>query len=181
MRNGDFSGSGINPIYDVTNQIAGSNGGITYVQFPGNMIPASRESKVSQNLLTLFPAPTAGGSVNNYVGILSPGQVTQWLLALKGDQYVSDKDRISGTFQDSRPQTSAASVLGANFNENTSTRFERGKVDWSRSFNPHLSQQIMFGVSRQWSNVASANYGQDIGAKAGLKGTFGMATARGLS
>ncbi len=172
MRSGDFSGPGISPIYDPQNIITAPDGSTTYAQFAGNIIPTTRESKVSKNLFGIVPAPTAGGSVNNFVGVLSPGSATQWLLAIKGDQYLSANDRISGSYQGSRPQSITASALGADFGNVNKTAFNRGKVDWSHNFTATTSQQILFGVSRQWSTSQSQNYGQDIGAKAGITGAF---------
>jgi hypothetical protein len=172
MRTGDFSAGDISPIYDAQNSITGANGAVSYIQFPGNIIPVSRESKVSKNLFDLLPAANRPGSVQNFVGALSPGQATQWLLFVKGDQYLSANDRISGSYQESRPQSTTASLLGANFGDVSQTRFERIKLDWSRNFSPHVSQQALIGVSRNWSTVQSQNYGQNLGAKAGLTGNF---------
>ncbi len=172
MRTGDFSGPGISPIYDPQNLVTAADGSTTYAPFPGNIIPSSRESKVSKNLFGIIPAPTAAGATNNFVGVLSAGSATTWLLAIKGDHYLSSKDRISGSYQGSRPASVTPSALGANFGDVTSTRFNRGKVDWSHNFSPTISQQVLFGVSRQWSTTQSQNYGQNLGAKAGLTGAF---------
>ncbi len=172
MRNGDFSGGGILPVYDPKNLVTAADGSVTYAPFSGNIIPASRQSTVSKNLFGIIPAPTLSGPVNNFVGVLSPGSATQWLLAIKGDQYLSANDRISGSYQGSRPQSTTASALGSNFGDVSRTNFNRGKVDWSHNFTPTTSQQILFGVSRQWSTTQSANYGQNLGAKSGLTGAF---------
>jgi hypothetical protein len=170
MRQGDFSASDILPIYDVLSARTDASGNVLYNQFPGNQIPLTRESKVSKNLLDLIPVANRPGSINNFVGSLPPIQSTQWLLSLKGDHYISANDRLSGYFQASRPQMLGASLQGENFGDATRSNFNRIRLDWSRNFTPRVSQQLLFGLTRQWGSTQSRNFGQNIGQKAGLTG-----------
>ena len=172
MRAGDFSAADILPVYDVLSATADASGNVKYLQFPGNQIPVGRESKVSKNFLDLIPTANRPGSINNYVGSLPPSESTQWLLAVKGDHYLSTKDRISGNYQASRPQSLSASILGQTYGDATLTNFNRIRLDWSRNFTPRVSQQLLVGVTRQWGSTQSRNFGQNLGQKAGLTGTL---------
>ena len=172
MRSGNFSAPDLSPIYDVNNPVTDSSGNIRYQQFPGNQIPQTRLSKVSKYFLDKIPKPTGPGSINNFVGSLPPQSSTQWLLAIKGDQYISVKDRISGYFQASRPESLSSDVLGEAFGNANIQRFNRGRIDWSRNFSPSFSHQLLVGVTRVYSTVQSRNYGQNLGSAAGLTGLF---------
>lgn len=63
--------------------------------FPGNIIPAGRVSAVAANLLSLFPAPNAGGSsiVNNYVAAPLLLQNSN-AFDVRIDQNFSSKDQL---------------------------------------------------------------------------------------
>ncbi len=172
MRRGDFSASDVLPIYDVLNQTRDAAGNVRSVQFPGNLIPQARFSKVSKFFLDRIPAASRPGSINNFVGSLPPQSSTQWLLAVKGDQYISAKDRISGYYQASRPQSLTSDVLGESFGNANTQSFNRYRLDWSRNFSAALSHQLLVGVTRSTATVQSRNYGQNLGAAAGLTGLF---------
>ncbi len=172
MRRGDFSASDLLPIYDVLNQTRDSAGNIRYLQFAGNQIPQTRLSRVSKFFLDKIPAPTRPGSINNFVGVLPPQSQTQWLFAIKGDHYLSSKDRLSGYFQASRPESLTSDVLGESFGNANLQRFNRGRLDWSRNFTASLSHQLMVGVTRVYAGSQSRNFGQNLGASAGLTGLF---------
>lgn len=62
QRAGNFSGS-TTTIYDPT---TGDTAGNNRVAFPGNLIPANRISRVSQQLYGLLPAANLGGLTNNF-------------------------------------------------------------------------------------------------------------------
>ena len=42
-------------------------------------------------------------------------------------------------------------------------------MDWSILFSPHISQQVMYGVTRSYSTNQPRNYGEYLGEKAGLQ------------
>lgn len=62
IRAGDMSGSGT-PVYDPT---TGNPDGSGRTPFPGNIIPASRLSPITQKLVALVPQPNQSGLVSNY-------------------------------------------------------------------------------------------------------------------
>ena len=68
MRSGDFSTSGRN-IFDPDSRVYNASGlAVSATQFPGNVIPASRLNRVSQQLFEFFPRATTPGDniLSNY-------------------------------------------------------------------------------------------------------------------
>src|SRR5690606_18067320 len=70
VRPGDFSqaffptsSNTVTPIYD---PLTGDENGRGRTQFPGNVIPLSRLSPISQRILQDLPAPNQGGAVQNF-------------------------------------------------------------------------------------------------------------------
>jgi hypothetical protein len=68
MRRGDFSALPV-PIYDPATTRPNPNGsGFVRDQFPGNIIPPERLSRVSQYFQSFLPATTGAGVQNNFLG-----------------------------------------------------------------------------------------------------------------
>ncbi|MEO5954055.1 MAG: carboxypeptidase-like regulatory domain-containing protein, partial [Chloroflexia bacterium] len=99
MRRGDFSASDVLPVYDPLTLATDAQGNQRRQPFPGNQIPATRLSTVSRFFLDKLPTANRPGSLSNFVGSLPPQAQTQWLLFVKGDHYVSERDRLSGSYQ----------------------------------------------------------------------------------
>ena len=87
QRNGDFSELS-NPIYDPA----------SHQPFPGNVIPPSRLSTISQSLVKLFPAPGNSNLINNYTG-LTPTSTTAKHYFAKVDHNFTDNSRLSASFR----------------------------------------------------------------------------------
>jgi hypothetical protein len=110
MINGDFSGLVIPgtstpiPIY-VPNAWA-SNPGLIPAgcnpgaapghQFPGNIIPKSCISAVSQSLLGLIPNPTSGGELNNLRSLVTLKEQNNWGFTI--DHNLTEKQALHGAF-----------------------------------------------------------------------------------
>ena len=90
MRTGDFSRE--NRIFDPVSTTA-SGSTFTRTQFENNQIPAARFDPVTRKLINAYPAPTLGGSVNNYLA--SPAQRQRWD---QGDVRVDHRIGASDTF-----------------------------------------------------------------------------------
>jgi len=108
QRNGDFSstylpGGALDAIYDpnTTTPVSGNTGQYVRTQFPNNMIPLTRFSPASIQLMNLFPLPNAPGTAltatNNWVGNSSIGGDNNQYVG-RVDQNVSDKQHILGRF-----------------------------------------------------------------------------------
>ena len=173
MRQGDFSAPDILPIFDILSPYTDAGGNPRRRQFPNNQISPDRFSNVSKYFLNLMPLPNVAGagSINNFVGVVSPSKSTQWLLATRIDHNLNQKDRISGYWQFAQPSSVNGSVLGDTFGTESTQNFNRIRMDWSHIFSPHVSQQVLYGVTRSYSTNQPRNYGENLGQKAGLSGT----------
>jgi hypothetical protein len=101
MRTGNFSellaangGPGY-VIYDPTSlTCVGSS--CTRTAFPGNIIPASELSPISQYMQKFLPAPTNSAISNNYLGGI-PGGYDNWLYSGRIDYDISSRQRLSAS------------------------------------------------------------------------------------
>ena len=169
MRKGDFSGPGINPLYDVLTQVSDTSGQVRRTPFPNNQIPISRLSKVTANLFPYLPAPNRPGNLLNFVGATST-TYTPWNFSAKGDQYLTTNHRLSGLYTRFTPNQNAGSFLGDQFGRSTFRTAQRTSIEDSFTITPALVNQISFGVSRQSGGTAQNNFGQNLGTKLGLQG-----------
>jgi len=78
-----------------------ANGSYTRTAFPGNIIPASRISKVAGNVAQIFPMPNALGNqfthVNNY-STVGGGGTNEHQIVTKEDYNLSSRWRFFGTY-----------------------------------------------------------------------------------
>jgi hypothetical protein len=173
-RTGDFSAFP-QLIYDP----ASATGSAVRAPFPGNVIPSSRISKVSQSFQSYLPAPTNGNISNNYLATL-PNLVNNDSTTDKVDYNISDKNRLFGLFSFGEYRNP---IVGSLTPISTSTlpipyTDGRGVIEHatlaqlhdSHIITPNIINQASFSVSRLFipltSNTASGNYP----SKAGLTG-----------
>jgi hypothetical protein len=104
MLQGDF-GEWPDPVYDpATTESVGS--GFTRKAFPNNVIPKSRWSRVSGNMIQYHPQPDLPGVTDNYLMPLSSPRVDQRHSGFKIDHRINSSQRISGMFNyTDRPST----------------------------------------------------------------------------
>lgn len=175
MRNGDFSASDVNPIFDPTTLLTGPDGNPQRRQFSHggrlNVIDPNRLSPVSKYFLNTLPLPNRPGSFLNYVGT-SRTVNDNWDFSAKVDQYLNAQHRLSGFFQWSRPKTTNGSVLGDFFGNHNYEVYYRPRLDWSYVIRPNLVHQTLLGFTRYRFQTQSNNFGADIGRVAGLRGTY---------
>jgi len=196
-RNGDFSALlntsnviGTNPcdgspvyagqIFDPTTTHIGAGGIACRSAFPGNQIPASRISPISQKFLTYLPLPnTVGANGINYV-LSSNTSLYNTTYTIRIDENFSEKDRLFATY-DSRENTRYAGnnpiypgpVDPNGWNQDFITHY--GRVGWDHIFSPALLNHMNLGYNR----TNSQNY--TIGAVQATKGNINWASQLGLS
>jgi Carboxypeptidase regulatory-like domain len=102
-----------NEIYDplTRNFTAGGLGYAT--PFPNNVIPASRFAASSIAFQNLFPQPNPGNTnlVGNYTGNIGGGRYSA-IPALKADQVISSKDKLSFYWSRNNTESQISSPLG---------------------------------------------------------------------
>ena len=173
-RTGDFSAFP-QLIYDPTS----ATGTGLRTQFPGNVIPSNRISKVSQSFQSYLPPATTGAITNNYLATL-PNLVNNDSTTDKFDYNLSDRHRVFALFSYGKY---ANPIVGSLTPISTSTlpvpyTDGRGVIEYatlgqihdSYSISPTLVNEFSVSASRLFipltSNTASGNYP----SKAGLTG-----------
>ena len=171
MKQGDFSELGAKLIYDPSST-ATVSGAITRQPFIGNIIPTSRFSSVSKNILPLIPTPTGGGISSNFAfSNLGIRDLNIW--SIKADHYFSDRNRVSFLYS---PQNITAQsegglpgALASGLFTLDKPRIYRATQDFT--FAPTLLNRVLFGFS-QYNNFFDQlpQHKQDWPGKLGLKG-----------
>ncbi len=176
---GNFSSESPTPIYDPA---TGNPNGTGRRPFPGNQIPLSRFSSISQKILPLWPEPNQPGLTNNYfVSTTSP--YDRHTVDAKVNYNPTTKLTLSGHFGfldwSSYYNTVFGTALGgsavsgqqsgpANGNSINST------VAVTYVFRPNLLVDGYFGYNRSYENVLPQDYGKNIGTDfLGIPGTNG--------
>ena len=146
----------------------GSGSSATRTAFPGNIIPATRFSKISANIIPFVPAPTGGALSNNHA-FVNTSQVTDHVWAFKIDHIFSPKNRVS-YFQSIDSQLSSAvsdfpgplgTALGSQYQK---PRIFRANHDFTIS--PTLLLHTTYGYSRTvqvWYVPAQSGFASKVG------------------
>ncbi len=195
-RSGDFSAlltntqigtCGGTPIYqgqifDPTTTFTAANGDICRTPFPGNKIPTSMISKVSQNFLSYLPSPnlsTPLANGDNYQ-LSSSHPLENTTYTLRIDQSISDKSKFFGTYDtrdnarySSGTLTFPAPIDPNGWNQNFVTHY--GRAGWDYIISPTLLNHLALGYNR----TNSQNY--TSGALQAKAGGFNWAAKLGIS
>lgn len=165
MKQGNFSELP-NPIYDPATT-ALVNGVNTRTAFPGNLIPQSRFSTISKNILPLIPDPSRPGIVSNF-DFLGSSVHDDTLWTLKLDHSISANHRVSyfmthRNYLDDAIQYFPGPISYGLTNIQRPDDY-RGNYDGTLS--PTKLVHITFGFSRSqqlWNNPLQDGYGSKIG------------------
>jgi hypothetical protein len=153
-------------IYDPAST-SGSGSSATRDVFPGNIIPASRFSKISANIIPFIPAANSLAANNH--AFVNTSQVTDHVWAFKIDQIFSDKNRIA-YFQSIDSQLTHAvgdypgplgTALGDAYQK---PRIFRVNHDYT--FSPTVLLHSTYGYSRtvqQWFVPAQSGFASKVG------------------
>ena len=136
-------------IYD-PQSTSGSGATATRNPFPGNLIPSTRFSKISANILPVIPAPT-GPTLSNNHAFVNTSQVTDHVWSLKIDHAFSDKNRIS-YFQSLDSQlTHGVSDFDGPLGTALGDQYQKPRifrVNHDYSFSPTVLLHSTYGYSR---------------------------------
>lgn len=170
MRQGDFSAIG-NLLYDVKDRFNDPDGTVRRRPFQNSMIPMSRLSQVTANVMSLLPLPNRGDDPElNYVG-QSTGTYKPWDVTVKIDHNFNVEHRISGFYQRGiQPRLSTDRVLGPEFGETNFNTINRMRLDYTWMIKPSLINTFLFGMNKNSFGRERANFGQDIGRQFGILG-----------
>ena len=146
---------------------------------PTNVIPSGRFSKVAQNLLAYYPAPTNTNVFSNY-SQKSVAPITNTTYSIRIDQNLSEKAKIWGSYNTRENDLftgglpnlpSPVSTTG--WYQDFTTHFFRAGLDYTLT--PNLLNYFVFGTNR--SN--SKNYSQAVDLSKDWVGMVGLGNAGG--
>lgn len=158
-----------------TQQLA--NGGYIRQPFAGNIIPAGRLDPNAVKLLSLYPAPTAPGLLNNY-SVNRKNTIDRNSFDVRLDQYFSERDQAflryswaSSPMHFPGPFTGYAD--GGGFGNGNETEDTQGAaLSYTHTFAPTLVNEIRVGFNREHTDREQP-YGSDtsnIPAQFGIPG-----------
>jgi hypothetical protein len=189
-RTGDFSGflpaSGVvGVVYDPTT----AAGTAARTPFPGNLIPASRISSISQSFESYLPTPTTGGLTNNYLAEL-PNKVNNDSTTNKVDYNLSDNNRVFALFTTGKYSNPTVGSYSGGSTSGLPVPYTdgRGVIEYSTTAQLHDSHivnatqvnQFSASLSRLFIPLTSNTYGGNYPGKAGLKGLPGGVAGSGF-
>src|SRR5271157_864443 len=173
-RTGDFSAFP-QVIYDPTS----AAGTAARTPFPGNAIPTSRISKISQSFASYLPPPTNANITNNYLAVL-PSTVNNDSTTDKLDYNVSDKHRIFALFSTGKYAWPTVGSLTPVSTSTLPTPYTDGRsvieystvaqVHDSYVIAPTLVNQASLSLSRMWIPLTDPTANGNYPGKAGLTG-----------
>lgn len=192
MRNGDFSGlttSSGQPItiYDpgttvASAQCSGNSGAANpacRTPFPGNIIPASRESPLAQKVYAILPhasLPNVNPSVASNLDMLVPNNDSERSLTLRLDQHFSDTNNAyfrftHGTIDPYHIGSSNYGPPATNLSANITfapVYTDSGSLVWNHIFSPHFYVESMVTDSYESDKIytgpnPNVNYAANFG------------------
>lgn len=182
FRLGDFStlrdASGrLIPIFDPAKTRPDGKGSFVRDPFPGNKIPASRISPISQKMVALMPAADLPQlqSENwfNRTGVAP--KFDTWVTTLKIDHTVSSRQKLSFTLSDqTRPRLIAGRGWGQDTPlegfQNQDIDTHTGRLNHDYVFGPTLLNHFTFGVDRYGNRAVTNTIGQGWNEQLGIRG-----------
>jgi hypothetical protein len=169
FRQGDFSSytdsaGNMIPIYDPASTLADG----TRTPFAGNRIPSNRFSAVGQRVLGLIPQPDLPGYFNNYIN-RNANPVEDDIWSVKGDQVITQNQRLSFTYWSSLNDQRVASALGQQggplaYWMYAHTTGRNYRFNYTNSLRPNLLWNMAYGytMSNPTRQRDDAHHGNEI-------------------
>ncbi|HWB99734.1 MAG TPA: carboxypeptidase-like regulatory domain-containing protein, partial [Bryobacteraceae bacterium] len=176
FRQGDFSslvdraGNQV-PIYDPMTTRPDGAGGFLRDPFPGNVIPSSRISSVSQKIAALYPATINNSPFNNFLTV-GAKRFDRDQVDVKIDHSFSDRNRLSAFVYIGTQTTHAPELLplplSPSKDEDYRSRWVRLTDD--HIFSPTVLNHLAVGFTREGQYWADLSANQGWPEKLGLQG-----------
>jgi hypothetical protein len=179
FNNGDFSALP-QAIFDPASTAEQPDGTYTRSAFPGNIIPPTDISKVSENMIKLAPtaAPTLPGYFHNIQGMSNLPKFDQDVFTGKFDQNLTDKQKLSFYYSANnytRYNGGSYSYLPVPGTASSGYALQsvygtmiRASYDWT--ITPSLLNHFAGGYNNFDNDHVSASYGQNWPTRLGLTG-----------
>ncbi|MBI4874633.1 MAG: TonB-dependent receptor [Acidobacteria bacterium] len=166
---------------------------VSKLQFPNNVIPASRIDKLGQTLAQLYPAPNvpinpARAPSNNYVKNVSDS-LNQDFLTGRVDQNFGSRNRAYGRFSWVRSATTAAPIIPSAFADSRAQIQDNKNLSivgsWINNLRPTLIHEFRYTHGNRYNLVQAAGTGSGKNGELGIGGVdknrFARITVAGLT
>jgi hypothetical protein len=166
-------------VFDPATTQALPNGKFVRQPFAGNLIPANRLDPTALNLLSLYPAPTQSGLLNNY-SVNRKNTTDTNAFDARLDEYFTDKDQAFLRYSYSHtpsvfPGPFTGYADGGGFSDGDQTADAQGAaLSYTHSFTNTLVNEIRVGFNREHT-IREQPYGSDtsnIPAQFGIPGVL---------
>lgn len=177
MRSGDFS-SLPSIIFDPA---TGDSAGRGRSPFPGNAVPAGRQSAISRKMQSLVPLPNQQGLNSNYFGSDSQG-LNRHNYDLKINWVRNSKHTVWGKYGAMKADVNCSFGLGAAGGAGLcngggagvgDTLVQVATIGTTYIVSPRFLVDYTFGYNRLWQQVFAPDYGKNVGLDLGIPGTNG--------
>ncbi|MDE3166991.1 MAG: TonB-dependent receptor, partial [Acidobacteriota bacterium] len=166
MAKGDFSQLP-QVIYDPATTV-GAGASATRTPFAGNLIPTTRFSKISNNIVPYIPAPNGSALTSNH-SFVNTSQVTDHVWSLKIDQIIGSRNRVSYFQSLDNQLTAAVSDFDGPLGTALGNQYQRPRifrVNHDFTISPTLLLHSTYGYSRTvqvWYVPAQAGFASKVG------------------
>jgi hypothetical protein len=177
FRRGDFSSykDGAGTVIPIFDPISTNAAGVR-TQFPDNIIPSNRFSKVSKNVMALMPEPDLPGNLNNWHNRTGANpEFNNFTITSKVDHSFSDKEKISVSYtNENRPRLIAGIGWGAESPlEGLQTQplnARTARLNLDSIIRTTLINHVTVAYDRYYNPAITNTYGQGWNSKLGLQG-----------
>ena len=140
--------------------------------FPNNQIPASLIDPVAKALFAspLYPLPVNGNLTNNFFNTTA-GHINDDQGDVRVDYNASEKDRFFARYSRSFQDNPTSNSFQLDFNSFNFAPIQNGVVDWTRTINPSMVNEVRVGMNYvKINNGASYGNAGNIGQQLGIQG-----------
>lgn len=184
FRGGDFSQlldstNAQIPVFDPNTTQPDGKGGFIREQFPGNVIPSSRISPISQKIIALMPLPDLPTlQLNNFRNRTGSGSYRNYVSTFKIDHSFSTKHKISLTYSDQyNPRVIAGKGYGVDspLEGSQSPKYihdRTGRINYDWIIRPNMLSHLTIGVDRYNNQTQQLTQFQGWDQKLGIQGVI---------
>jgi len=134
-------------IYDPNSTMSDGKGGYVRNPFPGNVIPLSEQSVVSQKWQSFFPSVPGNVIANNFNGASGLNTVNSKAYFFKGDQVIGKGGRLSGSYKGQRDDSVSSCVLPPEYCGSSSLSHPWStRLAYTEVFAPNIVGEFNFGL-----------------------------------
>jgi hypothetical protein len=191
MKQGIFTESGLNTIYDPGTFVRNADNTTSRQPFAGNTIPKDRINPIAAKYMELYPAPKSAGIVNNFASAF-PKKQDSTTFDGKIDHHINEARMLFGRYSFNDTTTFVPGDLGevvpgiysggtGGFPGPAYQRAQGIHLNYVEILRPSLLMELKAGFARYSGNTLNINYGKNISQQFGIPGANHDLVSSGLT